>query len=164
MANTKATRVYRKGATASDDQWVDEDTACHITVDRIATVNIQTEISSKGGGTTCLWIEIGKDDLCSLLMKVAEKHPEIAPVLIEALAKATEVNAKIASERKKHLENIINSHDAICEATNYVEENYYDELGNERPRENKLSEDLRTTIDKYNDAYDFEIRNGSRER
>jgi hypothetical protein len=97
-------------------------------------------------------------------MKVAEKHPEIAPVLIEALAKATEVNAKIASERKKHLENIMNSHDAICEATNYVEENYYDELGNERPRENKLSEDLRTTIEKYNEAYDFEIRNGSRER
>ena len=164
MANTKATRVYRKGATASDDQWVDADTACHITVDRIATVNIRTEISSKGGGTTCLWIEIGKDDLCSLLMKVAEKHPEIAPVLIEALAKATEVNAKIASERKKHLEDIMNSHDAICEATNYVEENYYDELGNERPRENKLSEDLRTTIEKYNEAYDFEIRNGSRER
>ena len=54
MANTKATRVYRKGATASDDQWVDEDTACHITVDRISTVNIQTEISSKGGGNHML--------------------------------------------------------------------------------------------------------------
>ena len=60
MANTKATRVYRKGATASDEQWVDEDTACHITVDRIATVNIRTEISSKGGEPHAYGLKSGK--------------------------------------------------------------------------------------------------------
>jgi hypothetical protein len=161
MAYTNVTKIYRKGATAPDDHWVDEEAVCRITVDRIATVNIQTAISSKGGGTTCLWLEIGKDDLSSLIITVAEKHPAIAPVLIEALAKATEANAKIASERKILLKDIVESHGAIYEAANYVDENYYDELENERPREKKLSEDLWAAIEKINDAYAFESRNDS---
>jgi hypothetical protein len=121
------TTIYRAGKTARSLNF--ETKACWFGVNGPnAPINLRFDLASAGGGTTQVLIEIGKDDLRSILTAVATEMPESADVMSNAGALAAEkLRDELAEARRidaesKTLATALN--DKLEIVREYVDEKY----------------------------------------
>jgi hypothetical protein len=80
VSQLKHSKVYRGGATAPS--LTHETSQCSASVDiRDEALEVRFDLASKGGGTTCVLLQIGKGDFQVLLQEIASKLPENVGVL-----------------------------------------------------------------------------------
>jgi hypothetical protein len=75
MTDMKHTEIFRGGVTASYLSPETRQCSFRINVEGMS-LDFKFELASKGGGTTCVRVQIGLDDLPSMLEAIATEMPE----------------------------------------------------------------------------------------
>ena len=100
MPQLKHSKVYRGGATAPSLSF--ETSQCSASVDlRDQTLDIRFNLASKGGGTTCVLLQIGKGDFQAVLQEIASKLPESVGVLSDCASVANKKNLELLQNARK---------------------------------------------------------------
>jgi hypothetical protein len=140
MAQLKQTKVYRSGRTAPD--WYTESTQCSANIKKQdGSLNIRFDIASKGGGTTCLWIEIGSADLRSLLHELAESRSDTAGTFAECVTIAIQRNTEMMDKIRDPL--VLEKLESVAA---FVDDKYSEAPAGEDDTEKAASDDLRNVI------------------
>src|SRR5262249_44169535 len=101
MPPLKHSKVYRRGLTAPNP-YEFETRQCSPSVDQPnGPLHIKFELASKGGGTTCVLLEIGKGDFQALLPEIAGKLPESVGVLSDCASVANKRNLELLEKARK---------------------------------------------------------------
>jgi hypothetical protein len=100
MPQLKHSEIYRGGLTAASRSF--ETNKCFASVDQSkGTLDIQFQLASKGGGTTCVLLKIGKEDFQTILREIASKLPESAGMLSDCASIANKKNLEILEDARK---------------------------------------------------------------
>ena len=91
MAQLKLTKVRRRGVTAPNYRL--ESTNCSAIINKeTGSLDIKFKIASRGGGFTCVWVEIGDTDVRSINLEQADSCPESVSTFVECTSIAIERN------------------------------------------------------------------------
>lgn len=94
MPQMKSTRVYRGGETAPSLTF--ETNTCSASIDqKEECLEIRFKMASKGGGTTCVLLEIGKGDFQTILEEIVNKLPSSVGTLADGAAVANKKNLEL---------------------------------------------------------------------
>ena len=99
MPNFKDTEIYR-GGLASGYMTKLLENQIHTAYETIHNeefrkqLRIRISINSAGGGTTCLWLYVGHDDLQDMLKMIAKDDPESATLFSECTSIAIKSQIK----------------------------------------------------------------------
>ena len=100
MPQLNHSKVYRGGVTARS--YSRENSQCSASVDaRDGTLQIQFYLASKGGGTTQVLLQIGKEDFQAIIMEFASSQPESAGILLDCAAIAYKKNLELLESARK---------------------------------------------------------------
>ena len=149
MLSLKHSKIYRGGVTSPDLSF--ETSSCSARVNTIeATLEIQFNIASKGGGSTRVSVRIGREDLPAILEEIARKMPESVGALSDCAAIANRQNLEALEEArrvhdddKERVKNLIEDLGAVEQL---VLEKYKDLRAGDDEREAKIREKLETAM------------------
>ena len=100
MPQLKHTKIYRGGMTAPSLSF--ETGECSASADkRFDSLDLRFNLKSKGGGTTCVLLRIGKDDLHLVLQEIASTMPECVGMLSDCASIANKKNLELLEAARK---------------------------------------------------------------
>jgi hypothetical protein len=149
MPQLRHSKVYRGGATAPSLSY--ETSQCSASVDQLdGTLDIRFDLASKGGGTTCVLLQIGKGDFQAMLQEIASKLPESVGVLSDCASIANKKNLELLqSARTVHdnerarAKSLIEDLEAVEE---FVSEKFYEAPVGQDDKEEKARDQLQKVI------------------
>jgi hypothetical protein len=105
MAKLDHTRILRGGITSNYSKV--ESSTCSFWVNaRDNSLDFDFQIASKGGGTTCLKLQVGIKDLSIILQSIAKEMPENAILLSDCASIANKHNFDRLVATQQKLKNI----------------------------------------------------------
>lgn len=100
MPKLEHSKVYRGSVTASGLDF--ETNKCSASVDQEdGTLDIRFNLASKGGGTTSVLLQIGKEDFQVILREIATKIPDSVGILSDCASIANKKNLELLAEARK---------------------------------------------------------------
>jgi len=149
MPQLKHSKVYRGGRTASNLSL--ETGQCSASVDlRDGTLDIRFDLASKGGGTTCVLLQIGKGDFQTLLQEIANKMPESVGVLSDCASIANKKNLELLrgarqvhDNEKARAKKLV---DDLEEVEKFISEKYYQAPAGQDEKEEQVRDQLQDVM------------------
>lgn len=153
MPQLKNSKIYRGSVTAS--YLTLETKRCSFNANnRDKALDLRFKIASKGGGTTSVFLQIGKEDFSDILETIAGAMPETAAVFSRCASMANEKNIKLLAEARKvkgdekaRADKIIEDLEAVEE---FVSEKHYEAPPGEDEREAAVKDKLDEVISSLN--------------